>query len=326
MPGGRLLVARLSALGDVVHTLPAVNALADARPDLEIGWVVEAPYAPLVEKVGRVHEVIPVQMKQWPSGIFSSGTRERILASVRRARELVDGGAFVDFQGLMKSAVWGLLSRAATRIGFGPGVIRERLALPMLTDRAPVNDEGHVVEINTRLASFVAGRQLAPAELDFASFEEAPDGELAAMMERNPYVLLPATGRFEKNWPTSSWGRLADQLERATGVPSLAVWGPGEREIARKVAAESSSVTVARPTTIPQLVWLLARARVVVGGDTGPLHIAAALGTRTVGIYGPTDPRRNGPRGPRTGTVGGFGRRMEGIGVEEAFGMVQRLS
>jgi len=256
----KLLVIRLSALGDVIHTIPAVVGLRERH---EIAWAVEAPYRELVEIVAGVR-AIPVSLKRWsPRNILD-------------ARRAVRGfEAAIDFQGLVKSALLAWGSGAGERTGFAREFIREKPAAWLMNRHVAVDPNRHVVEWNLQLA----GVDKAP-EVDFTKF---------ATNDQRPttnIVLLPGAGRPEKQWPHFP------ELAKRLGESALAAWGPGEEELARATGAR-----LAPRTNLRELARLLCDAALVVGGDTGPLHLAAALGTPVVGLYGPTNPARNGPYG-----------------------------
>lgn len=296
----RFLILRLSALGDVIHTLPAVAALRGAHPEARISWVVEAPYRELVELVAGV-EAIPVRLKKWGRAPLAS--REEMGAALRAMR---GSDVAFDVQGLMKSAALGWLSGAPVRIGFGRKAIREKAALLFTNRRVEVDTTRHVVEQNVQLVgAFSKAASGVAALLEWRKYLQAVDGDYA-----NAIVLLPGAGKANKLWPVERFRELAARL----GPDVLVVWGPGERERAAAIGAR-----LAPPTNLRELAWILSKARVVVGGDTGPLHLAAALGTPVVGLYGPTDPRRNGPYGQLDRVVDHYRRTklMDSITVEE---------
>jgi len=292
----RLLVLRLSALGDVIHTLPAVLSL---REQAEITWVVEAPYAELVEIVAEV-KTIPVRMKKW--------TREPRAAidAIGRMRTVDES---IDFQGLIKSAIFGWLSGARLRYGFDKRAVREKPSLLFTNRKINVDTTKHVVDQNLELAQATklygqratGNWQLFPREV--------PGYD-------NSIVLLPGAGKANKIWPHFR------DLAKRIGPKALAVWGPGERELAEAIGAR-----VAPPTNLRELAWILQKAEAVIGGDTGPLHLADALGTKVVGLYGPTDPRRNGPYGQPEHVIDRFRatKSMESISVEEVMKTLGRV-
>ena len=270
----RILAIRLSAFGDVIHTLPAVVALRDLGH--EVVWVVERPYRDLVALVARV-DTIGVSMKEWGRAFVA---RRGEMFAARAAMRGFD--AAIDFQGLIKSASLAWVSRAPLRYGYGRAAIKESPAGVFLNKRVDVDKNQHIVEQNIELARAVDGRVRMP-DVDFSPYAHDPSGKLAEFAGR--IVLLPGAGRPEKQWP--HFAELARQIDRP-----LVVWGPGEKELAEAVGAD-----VAPQTSLRELAFLLRDARAVIGGDTGPLHLAAALGTPVVGIYGPTNPLRNGPYG-----------------------------
>ncbi|HYU24630.1 MAG TPA: glycosyltransferase family 9 protein [Thermoanaerobaculia bacterium] len=270
----KLLAIRLSAFGDVIHTIPAVVALRDLGHD--VVWVVERPYRDLVALVARV-DTISVSMKEWGRAFVAS--RGEMFAA-RAAMRGFD--AAIDFQGLIKSASLAWVSRARLRYGFGRGAIREGAAGVFLNRRVDVDRERHVVEWNLELARAVDRNVGEAPNADFSHYAEDPSGKLRDLKGR--VVLLPGAGRPEKQW--DKFPELANRI----GPEALVAWGPGEHDLATSIGAD-----VAPQTSLRELAFLLKNAKLVVGGDTGPLHLAAALGTPVVGIYGPTNPLRNGP-------------------------------
>jgi len=293
----RLLVLRLSALGDVIHTIPAVVSLGGGA---DITWVVEAPYRELVEIVAGVR-TIPVLMKKW--------TREPRVA-VTALREMRGFDASIDFQGLIKSALLGALSGAKTRYGFDRRAVREKPALLFTNRKIEVDTTRHVIDQNLQLARAV--REPQPGIARWQQYPTAVPGYEGAV------VLLPGAGKANKLWPVERFRELARQV----GAKALAVWGPGERELAVGIGAR-----MAPATNLRELAWILQKAEVVIGADTGPLHLAAALGSRVIGLYGPTDPRRNGPYGQSERCLDHFRttKSMESISVEEVMNTLQRV-
>ena len=279
----RLLVVRLSALGDVIHAIPAVVALRD---HFDVEWVVEAPYRDLVEIIARVR-ALPVSLKR-----FS-------FANIAAARRAVRGpDVAVDFQGLVKSALLARASGARERYGFAPPYIREKPAAWLMNRHVAIDPSRHVIEWNLELA-----RALAPA-LQMPAVDFSPFALGASAPGR--VVLVPGAGKLEKQWPVARFRELAQRI----GADSLVVWGPGEKSLAEAIGAE-----MAPPTNLRELAAILRSARIVVGADTGPLHLAAALGTPVIGLYGPTNPARNGPFGQLDACISTYfsTRRMETI-------------
>jgi lipopolysaccharide heptosyltransferase I len=282
-----ILILRLSALGDVIHTIPAVVALQHALPDSEIGWVVEGAYRDLVRSVART-ETIPVAMKKWGRAFVAHRGEMFAARAAMRGYDVA-----VDFQGLIKSASLAWVSRARERFGFDRDAIRETPAGVFLNRRVSVDPALHIVEQNVALARAVAPAIDGVPRVDFTAFGEDPTGKLSAL--ENRVVLLPGTGRADKQWPADRFREVA----RSFGAGNVvAVWGPGEESLAAAIGCE-----LAPATSLRELAWLLKRARLVIAGDTGPLHLAAALGTPVVALFGPTDPRRNGPFGQLANVV-----------------------
>jgi len=289
-----VLVLRLSALGDVIHTIPAVAALKETA---RVRWVVEAPYRELVELVAGV-EAIPVRLKQWARSPIASR------AAMRDAlRQMRGAGTSIDFQGLVKSAMLGLLAGAKDRIGFDKHAIREKPALLFTNHQIPVDTTRHVIDQNLQLVTS------NPATQQPSNWESFPQGTGPT----NEIVILPGAGKPEKLWPAERWREVAQRTN------ALIAWGPGERKL-----AESIGGRLAPPTNLRELAWILRHARLVLGGDTGPLHLAAALGTPVIGLYGPTDVRRNGPYGQLGRCI--QEKSMAEISVEAVMTLVERAA
>jgi heptosyltransferase-1 len=301
----RLLVIRLSAFGDVIHTIPAVVALREALPQTEIAWAVEPAYAELVEIVARV-KAIRVSLKRWS------------FARIGAARRDVRGfSTAIDFQGLIKSALIASSSGAADRYGFAKDVIREKPAAWFLNQHATIDRSKHVVEWNLELArTFVPAIARVP-EVDFTPFANDPSGQLARFANR--IVLLPGAGKPGKQWPVERFAELAKRI----GSDALVVWGPGEESLARAIGAE-----VAPPTNFRELAFVLRHSKLVIGADTGPLHLAAALGTTLIGLYGPTDPARNGPYGQPDRVVSSYAttNSMHDISVDDVIRLILKIN
>jgi lipopolysaccharide heptosyltransferase I len=301
----RLLVIRLSAFGDVIHTIPAVVALRDALPQTEIAWAVEPAYAELVEIVARV-KAIRVSLKRWS------------FARIAAARRDVRGfSTAIDFQGLIKSALIARVSGAGERYGFARDVIREKPAALFVNRPAMIDRSKHVVEWNVELARTFAPAIARVPEVDFTPFAQDASGQLARFANR--VVLLPGAGKPGKQWPVERFAELAKRI----GSDALVVWGPGEEGLARAIGAE-----VAPPTNFRELAFVLRHARLVIGADTGPLHLAAALGTPLIGLYGPTNTARNGPFGQLDRVVSSYAttKSMDDIAVDDVMQLILKIN
>lgn len=315
----RALVVRLSAVGDVLHALPAVHALAVARPDLELDWLVEDRAAALLEghpDLARVHVV--------PRGRWTRAMR-RPLAWPRAALELarfVSGllhrryDAVVDLQGNLKSGLWALGAGAPARVGLASGEAREGNGFFVNRRVAVAARVRHRVERALRVLAVLAGRPLGFAGGGVAPV--APDGHAAAWvtsalrdrgLEGRPFVVLhPGTSRFGafKRWPAERFATLADRIVRETRAAVVVTGAPGEEPLVEAVRARATVATTSLVTpNLATLAAVLARGRVLVAADTGPLHLAAGLGVPVLGLFGPKDADVYGPYGRRPdGSVG----------------------
>jgi ADP-heptose:LPS heptosyltransferase len=289
----RALLVRLSSIGDVVHTLPALAALA--RGGWEAGWLVEPAARPLLDGsplLRRLHAAPPARAFSWRGAA-------RALREVRREGYDVA----LDFQGLWKSAAWARLSGAPRVVGFGAALRREPASRLLLRETAVQSGTAaHVIDKNLALLRPIGIDAVGSREFPLPSLAAADEVVAARLAERGIgdfAILNPGGGWASKLWPAEGYGAVARSLHER-GLRSIVTWGPGEEGLAAQVEAGSGHVaTRSFPTTLLEYAALARRARVVVAADTGPLHIACALGTPVVGIYGPTDPARNGPWDPR---------------------------
>jgi heptosyltransferase-1 len=288
--GERYLVVRLTALGDILHTLPAVAALRAAHRNARIDWVVERKWAPVLEGSPAISEVIP----------FDRGSVFGALACVRRLRQ-ANYTCAIDFQGLYKSSVLAMLSAAPRRIGFERGWAREAGAGVLYTERVTPTGR-HVAELNYSLAERAGA--VRPSRPEYPL--RVPAGGAASVRARlaergiGDYIVVGPGGSWRaKCWPAERYGEFCREFERRSGLRAVVIHGPGEESLAEETCRAASPATpVVIATMIEELMGLLAHARCVVAADSGPLHLAAALGAPVVGLYGPTDPARNGPFAP----------------------------
>lgn len=298
----RVLICRLSAFGDIVHAWPVAASLAAAGH--EAGWVVEAPLAPLVRTHPAVGTVIEVATSRWRRRPFDPDTRADFGASVSALRRFRAEVA-IDLQGLLKSAVAARLSGAPVRVGPGREARRERLAGLAYTRRfGPPDGVVHVVDINLSSLACLGIEPPYGTKPD-GGFLLAEGGDTPRLdLPTAPFVaVFPGAGAPDKAWPADRLVALARGIA-SLGIAPLLVRGPGDLHAARSLAA-AGPFALAPPTDIPALTRLLGRAHAAVGADTGPVHLAAALGVPTVAIHTVTDPQRNGPRGARVGIVSG---------------------
>ena len=281
-----ILIVRLGALGDVVHTVPAVAALRRALPGARIDWAVDARHAAFVRLVEPVDRVIPLEgraVRAW-------------LDLVRRLRA-AGYEAALDFQGLMKSAVLARASGARRVLGFSLFHLREKGARPFYSEvGAEPRAEGHVIRKNLALLAALGIRTTA-IEFPIAAVPSRAADEVVKEADGRPLALLnPGAAWPNKRWPAARFGSAARELREAHGMHPVVLWGPGEEALASEVVhASAGAARLAPPTAIGDVVALSRAASLVISGDTGPLHLAAAVGTATVSLFGPTDPSRNGP-------------------------------
>ncbi len=264
----RILIVRLGAMGDILHTMPAVAALRAAQPNAEIAWVLEPRWFPLLECANVVHHLLPLDRRD----ALSIWTAQRWL---KRWRPDVA----IDFQGLMKSALVARCSTAPRRVGFAGG-LREEAAGIFYTD-AIATTATHVVDRNCDLVGLPAAMPPLP--------QGHPDGALPP----GPFVLAaPLAGWNSKQWPMERYAELAALLRDRHAITLVLNVAPNQATPEGVFRHESS---------IAGLIDATRRAQAVLGLDSGPLHLAAALGKPGVALFGPTDPARNGPyRAPIT--------------------------
>jgi ADP-heptose:LPS heptosyltransferase len=285
----KVLLVRLSAIGDVVHTLPTLAALH--RAGHEVSWLVEPPARDLLTDNPALHQVV-----------YAPRSRQFVFADARnavqalRARKL---DVALDLQGLWKSVAWARLSGAKRTIGYARAARREgSSALLLHEDMALPSGIVHVIDKNLALLRTLGIEAVGDRTFPLPPAEAATKrvtAELAAAGLRDYAIVNPGGGWTSKLWPVESMGALARAL-KARGLTPLVTWGPGEQDLAaRVVTASDGAARTSFPTTIPELIELLRRARLVVAADTGPLHLACAVGTPVVALFGPTDPARNGP-------------------------------
>lgn len=320
------LILRLSALGDVIHTLPAVEALRLAYPSATITWIVERPYADLVRIASPVTRVITVATRRWRRSPFAAQTRAEVSDTLRSLRSMGSATTVIDFQGLAKSAVLGRVTGRKKQLTFGRGAVRERIALLLATDGVDVDTSVHVVEQNLQLVEAVGADPTAGTMNGLESFADDSSGlcEYLGVSER--LVINPGAGRPEKLWGTDRFAELCRTLMQRGYARPLIVWGPGEEEMAEAIALRGGGEK-APPTSLREMTAVLRAAPLLVSGDTGPLHVAAGLGTRVVALFGPTSPLRNGPWGQLDHCVTTWQstKSMRDIRVDQVVQMVGRV-
>jgi lipopolysaccharide heptosyltransferase I len=282
----RFLVVRLSSLGDIVHTFPAVAGLRESLPNAEIVWLTHPRWKPLVESSSLA------------TAIWAAETRS--FASLREILGKIRGGAFdaaIDYQGLWKSAALSFFGRVPRRIGFSSETVREYGVPILYTDRVRCT-QTHIADQNGELSQRAGAHQATgTVNLSLPMSEEAAFREHLRGLGVDRYVALsPGGGWRSKCWPPERFGSLCRKIRDSLGLRCLVNYGPGEESLAAAVlGASGDAAPLLYNGELGQLMALLRNAVCLVGGDTGPLHLAVALGTPTAALFGPTDPARNGP-------------------------------
>ncbi len=277
---------RLGSLGDVIHAIPAAAALRARYRDARIDWLVDPRYVPVIQLVEGLDDAIAID----PRGGIGA-----LLGTIRKLRR-VEYDAVVDLQGLLKSAVLARAAGARRIIGLPREHLREPMARIFYSETPDPGRDPHVVRKNLMLTSVLGVEDLRvafPLKLPRTAAADA----VAAGFGSEGYALInPGAAWPNKRWPPPLFGELAAEVRERIGVRSLVLWGPGEEDIASLVVGASrGAATLAPKTNVIDLFAIAQRAKLMVSGDTGPLHIAAAVGTPVVALFGPTLTERNGP-------------------------------
>lgn len=289
----RILIVRLSAVGDVIHAMPMVNALRERFPKAFLVWASANPAATLLEGHEAIDELI-VLGRRWlksPREIFS----------LRRRLRALRFDVAIDAQGLTKSALAAWLSGAPRRIGFGDHWGRE-ISRWLHTDLVYTKTK-HTVD---RTLELIEPLGIVRPAIRFQVPLSEPERDAAGRMLSEMGIEIPfaiinsGAGWPSKLWPPERFGAVAGHLARSWHLPSIVVWaGQEERSLAERIVANSDAhARLAPPTTLRELAALCQRARIFISSDTGPLHLAVAVGTPCVGLYGPWPAEENGPYGP----------------------------
>ena len=307
----RVLIVRTSAMGDVLHALPAVAAMRRLHPDWYIGWVIDPRWLPLLQAEGGEHvctgdparpivdRVHPVPTQAWKKRPFAPETARGIVL-LRRELRAAKYDLCVDMQGLIRSSLVGRLSGAPRYVGRvkpREGVARFLYKMRVGTRSA------HVIDQGCELLGAAIGDCLtaAPVSLPVDAGAEAwADAYLESTLPKELWgrfaFITPGAGWGAKQWPGERYGAVAIALAEA-GYATLVNAYQADDPVAMGVVTASLGCAVVAPSAMAQMIALERRAALVIGGDTGPVHLAMALGTPVVGLYGPTDPARTGPYG-----------------------------
>jgi lipopolysaccharide heptosyltransferase I len=280
----------MGAMGDIVHALPAAATLRHAFPQAQIDWLVEEHWSALLEGNPHLSGVRKLRRRDFSAFLQMSGDLRR---------DQYD--CVIDFQGLMKSALMAKLSGAQQVVGFATAALREKPAALAYSQQVDVESSAHVVEQNLALVHALS-QQTVEDVMEFPL--PSPSSEMAPPFPGDYLAVSPSAGWPAKRWPAENFAALILRVDREMGWPAVINCGPGEEALAQEiVAATQPDRTRVVCGDLAALIALARRARAFVAGDTGPLHIAAALGTPVVAVFGPTSPRRNGPYSKRARVV-----------------------
>lgn len=294
----RILIVKLGAIGDIVHALPALAAIRARFPAAEISWAVERRSAEILRENRLIDNLIELDTRSLRAGRIV-GDR---LAEARRQWRALRRRQYdvaLDFQGLLKSATIAKLSGAPRRCGFSRRVLREPASRFLLTETFDVPPQTHIVRKNLILAENVLQFSALPGNFEFPIFtDDAHRLEAESIIDEtgeNYAILNPAGGWTTKLWQAEKFGALADRLWQENGLTSIIATAPNERELTEKALRSSTSgkIFAAQPS-LKGFYELARQAKIYVGGDTGPTHLAVAAGAPVVGIFGPTEWWRNG--------------------------------
>lgn len=298
----RILIVKLSSVGDLVHTLPAVSAIRRNLPEAEISWVVEENRAEILKGCPLIDNLIEIDTRSMRGGKVI----EEIMLDVGRQAKAVRQFKYdisIDFQGLLKSALISKISGAGRRWGFSKSGLREPASRFLLSNTVETPEKSHIIRKNLNLAATALGFTFDDSDIRFpiiTSPEHVTEAE--AIIERsgpNFAVLNPGGGWVTKLWHAEKFGQLADRLWEELGLTSVVTTIPSEMDLATRAAAASTSgKLIISQQSLKGYFELLKRATVYVGGDTGPTHLAIAAGTPLVGLFGPTEWWRSGSLDP----------------------------
>ncbi len=292
--GPRILIVRLSAFGDVVHGIPTLCALRAALPNAHIGWLVEGRNGDILEGHPALDELIKVPRRFWKSPLAVWRMRQRLRAS--------RFDTTIDLQCLTKSAVSAWLSGARQRIGKSGDDGRE--LSKHFNNELVAPGGSHVIEHYLHMLQPLG---INSPEVRFDLPETADDARTidqflarSGLAGRRFALLNPGAGWPSKVWPTVRYGAMARHLGREFSMPTVALWGiPAEQPMAERIVETSArNAVMAPPTTMRELAALCRRAAIFIGSDTGPMHLAAAVGTPTISLHGPSRAEWCGAYGP----------------------------
>ncbi len=294
-----ILILKLSSLGDVIHTLPLVNILRRKYPDTHIGWAIEKRFSGLIKNHPSVDEIIVFERE----GVFKNFLSFiKFIGKIRSKKYDI----IIDLQGNLKGGIVTFLSGCRWRMGFKRGSFRVEAISTFFTNRKVTEEGSHIIERNLGFARELeadAGDILFKVPVEESAKRYIDD----FLKSRNVYnkrivIMHPGVTWETKKWPIENYAHLSREIVKKFADTTIVITaGPGEEKPAEKFRRED--IVIANGMNLSQLIALLDKCELFIGSDTGPLHLAAALGKRVIGLYGPTDPARNGPYGERNFVV-----------------------
>ncbi len=295
-----ILIVKLSAIGDVIHTLPSLAALRKLYPDAHITWVVEEAAAGIINNHSLLSTVLISRRKSWLKD-FSNGEINRPLREMRSfLRELRQRpyDLVIDFHGLFKSALIVLLSGAKRKLGYDS---LQELSGLFYTEKIPEDMNKHAVDRYLDFPRYLGAKIIRP-EFPLPSDKAAEAGVQFTLgkygLENKKFIAVNPVAYWEtKLWDNAKFARLADTIKTRLNIE--VVFTGSEKESIEKITAQMSTkaVNLGGETTLSELAYLYKKSQLVLTTDSGPMHLAAAVGTEVVAIFGPTDPKRTGPYG-----------------------------
>ena len=303
--GSSVLVVLFGRIGDVIFTLPSILALKKARPDLSVDWLVEDRCADLLLGHPALRHVFLFRR-----GDYSKAVRERrygtafgTLGDLFRAVRKERYGAVLDFQGLLKSGIATFLAHGKVKLGSPSTYGRMKEGSGLFSRQVPLAREGlHLVERHLLVVEALLGQAVSPEPI-LLEFSEEERIRVRSLVGPDPFVLLhPFASWTTRNWPSSSWTRVAREIAgKGYRVVLAGAGGEAQERVknALDAAVPGGVVDLLGKLTLRELAFAMASSEAVLAVDSGPMHLASATGTRVVALFGPTDPVRLGPYGPR---------------------------
>jgi heptosyltransferase I len=299
----KILIVKLSSIGDIVHTLPTLSAIRREIPAAEISWAVETASAEILRRNRLVDNLIEIDTRSFRrSGKIIEEVLLELSKQLRQVRKF-EFDVALDFQGLFKSAAIAKFSRAARRFGFSKANLREPASRFLLTDTVEIPPNTHIIRKNLRLAEQALQIPVPTENFEFPIFTDDAhrrEAEKIVAQTGDDFAILnPAGGWETKLWAAEKFGALADRLWEEEGLAAVVTTAPNETGLAERVlTASRSAKIILSQTSLKGFYELAKRAKIYVGGDTGPTHLAVAAGAPVVGIFGPTEWWRNGSPNP----------------------------